>query len=72
MLFRSLEGGKRIAPRLPDAEQLRISRETMQREIETLDPSYKRILNPHIYKVSITEELKDLKLKFIKENIGEK
>src|SRR5574344_673107 len=69
MLKKRLEGGKRIEPRLPDAEQLRLSRETMQREIETLDPSYKRILNPHIYKVSITEELKDLKMKFITENI---
>src|SRR5574344_1769756 len=72
MLKKRLEKGQRVEKRLPDAEQLRVSRETMQREIETLDPSYKRILNPHIYKVSITEELKDLKLKFIKENIGEK
>ncbi|MBR4999243.1 MAG: hypothetical protein IKY10_05115, partial [Clostridia bacterium] len=31
--------------------------------------SYKRILNPHIYKVSITENLKDLKLDFINKNI---
>ena len=41
----------------------------MQKQLETLDESYKRILNPHIYKVSITEKLKDLKLKFIHENI---
>jgi nicotinate phosphoribosyltransferase len=41
----------------------------MQNQLATFDESYKRILNPHIYKVSITEELKDLKLKFIEENI---
>ena len=40
----------------------------MQSQLETLDASFKRILNPHIYKVSITEKLKDLKLDFIKKN----
>src|SRR5574344_19662 len=70
MVIKRLENGQRVSPRLPDAEQLRLSRETMQREIETLDPSYKRILNPHIYKVSMTEKLKDLKLTFINENIN--
>ena len=69
MLKKRLSAGERTEPRLPDAEQLRISRQTMQREIETFDPSYKRILNPHIYKVSMTEELKNLKLSFINENI---
>lgn len=69
MLKKRLENGQRISPRLSDAEQLRLSRETMQKEIETLDPSYKRILNPHIYKVSMTEKLKDMKLSFINANI---
>ena len=69
MLKQRLSKGERTDPRISDAEQLRKSRETMQREIETLDPSYKRILNPHIYKVSITEKLKDLKLQFINANI---
>ena len=69
MLKKRLENGERLQPRLPDAEQLRISRQTMQKEIEMFDPSYKRILNPHIYKVSMTENLKDLKLSFIEENI---
>lgn len=69
MLKKRLENGKRLQPRLSDAEQLRISRQNMQKEIEMFDPSYKRILNPHIYKVSMTEKLKDLKLSFIEENI---
>lgn len=69
LLYQRLSHGERIEPRLSDAEQLRKSRETMQREIETFDQSYKRILNPHIYKVSITERLKELKLSFIKANI---
>lgn len=61
--------GERVTPRIPDAEQLRLSRENMQRQLETLDESYKRILNPHIYKVSVTEKLKDMKLDFINKNI---
>ena len=69
MLKKRLENGKRTEPRLSDSEQLKISRRRMMEEIETLDPSFKRILNPHIYKVSMTEKLKDLKLAFIKANI---
>lgn len=34
------------------------------------DGSYKRILNPHIYKVSISEQLRDLKLRLIQEYFG--
>ena len=69
LLKKRIENGKRLSPRLPDSEQLQISRTTMQSQLETLDASYKRILNPHIYKVSITEKLKDLKLDFINKNL---
>lgn len=64
-----LKDGKRVIEKIDDSLQLRKSRETMQKQLASLDDSYKRILNPHIYKVSITEKLKDLKLGFIKENI---
>lgn len=69
MLKKRLEKGQRIEPRLSDSQQLADSRRRMMAEIETLDASFKRILNPHIYKVSMTEKLKDLKLSFIKANI---
>ncbi len=69
MLKKRIENGKRTEERLPESEQLKLSRRKMREEIETLDASYKRILNPHIYKVSMTEKLKDLKLDFIKSNI---
>lgn len=69
MLKKRLEKGQRIEPRLSDSQQLADSRRRMMVEIETLDASFKRILNPHIYKVSMTEKLKDLKLSFIKANI---
>ena len=64
-----LKGGERTSPRLPEAEQLRLARENMLRQLSSLDESYKRILNPHIYKVSLTENLKELKADFIKKNI---
>ena len=70
LLKKRVEGGKRTTARIPDSEQLTISRKTMREQLETLDESYKRLLNPHIYKVSITEKLKDLKLHFIKDIIA--
>ena len=39
-------------------------------ELDSFDASYKRLLNPHIYKVSITEKLRLLKLDLIKNYLG--
>jgi nicotinate phosphoribosyltransferase len=39
-------------------------------DMETFDPTYKRLLNPHVYKVSITEELRRLKLNLIEKHLG--
>ena len=69
LLKKRLEKGERVVPRLPDSEQLKISRANMQTQLDSLDGSYKRLLNPHIYKVSISEKLKDLKMDFIKKNL---
>ena len=68
MLKKKIENGRRTAPRIPDERQIRLSRERMISEMDEFDDSYKRILNPHIYKVSISEKLKDLKLDFINRN----
>ncbi|MFX0207715.1 MAG: nicotinate phosphoribosyltransferase [Candidatus Hodarchaeota archaeon] len=35
-------------------------------QLQALDPTFKRLLNPHIYKVSLTENLYNLKLDMIK------
>lgn len=69
LLKKKIEGGKRLQKRLDDSQQLKISRKNMENQLETFDESYKRILNPHIYKVSLTEKLKDLKKDFIEKNI---
>ncbi|MDR2135144.1 MAG: nicotinate phosphoribosyltransferase [Treponema sp.] len=46
-------------------------RERVNRDLDSLDPSYKRLLNPHVYKVSITGRLRDLKLKLIQDYLGD-
>ena len=69
LLKKRISKGERVQPRLQDAQQLKISHDNMQKQLEASDESYKRILNPHMYKVSITQKLKDLKMKFIQENI---
>jgi nicotinate phosphoribosyltransferase len=40
-------------------------------ELETFDHSYKRLLNPHVYKVSVTEKLRSVKLELIKNYLGD-
>jgi len=43
-----------------------------QNDLETFDATYKRLLNPHVYKVSITEKLRNLKLELIQKHLGKK
>jgi nicotinate phosphoribosyltransferase len=62
-----LEAGKPCAPPPSLAE---IRRRT-EAELDSLDPSYKRILNPHLYKVSVTARLRDIKLDLIKSHLGD-
>jgi nicotinate phosphoribosyltransferase len=57
-----------IVFREPSLEDIRAK---TRREFESLDHSYKRILNPHIYKVSVTSRLRDLKLELIKNFLGD-
>ncbi len=47
---------------LPDIEEIR---KTRQRDVEHLDPGVRRIMYPHIYHVSLTKKLWDLKQNLI-------
>lgn len=67
MLVLHMKGGKRLHSSTPEAA-LKKARAVASAQLEYLDASYKRILNPHIYKVSVTEELKSFKMLFIKDN----
>lgn len=49
---------------LPDLEQIRLTRNM---DIERLDPGVKRIMNPHIYHVSLSNNLLSLKQNLIDE-----
>ena len=67
LLKEKLKGGKALG----NVTSLRDIQARLKKEIEFLDQSHKRILNPHIYKVSITERLRALKLELIKNYLGE-
>ncbi|MDR2490158.1 MAG: nicotinate phosphoribosyltransferase [Spirochaetaceae bacterium] len=66
LLKKYIESGAQIKPSPPLAD----IRNHCITELDSLDPSYKRILNPHIYKVSISEKLRGLKLDLIKKIFG--
>jgi nicotinate phosphoribosyltransferase len=61
-----MEGGRTLAK-----TSLQEIRDRMNRDVDSLDPSYKRLLNPHIYKVSISQRLRELKLDLIKNYLGD-
>ena len=75
----TLEGSARplLTPRLQDGKPcgenptLPELQKRVRHELELFDPSYMRILNPHIYKVSISWRLRDLKLELIKNYLGD-
>ncbi|OHD62702.1 MAG: nicotinate phosphoribosyltransferase [Spirochaetes bacterium RBG_13_51_14] len=49
-----------------DAPSLQIIKERRQREVDSLDDTFKRLLNPHVYKISLSSRLKDLKTEMIR------
>ncbi|GMO46475.1 MAG: nicotinate phosphoribosyltransferase [Termitinemataceae bacterium] len=67
LLKKRIEGGKQISvnPALGEIQAF------CKKELESFDVSYKRLLNPHIYKVSITSEVRSLKLSLIKSFLGD-
>ncbi|MEN6392597.1 MAG: nicotinate phosphoribosyltransferase [Anaerolineaceae bacterium] len=69
LLMDILKDGKQVyeSPDIEDIRKLRYS------DVEHLDAGVRRIMNPHIYHVSLTQKLWDLKQKLIKDalnNIG--
>ncbi|MDR1507078.1 MAG: nicotinate phosphoribosyltransferase [Treponema sp.] len=67
LLKKRLEKGGAVCP-FPSLEAIQ---KKVKDELSSFDQSYKRILNPHIYKVSVTERLRALKLDLIKNYLGE-
>ena len=61
MLSKKLENGKRVQPK----RSLKEIQQTSASLFAAFDKSYKRLINPHIYKVSLSEELKNLKTELL-------
>ncbi|MCL1993075.1 MAG: nicotinate phosphoribosyltransferase [Spirochaetes bacterium] len=68
MLKVKLDKGKITEP-LPSLADIH---KNMALSLEQFDSTYKRLLNPHIYKVSITEKMRDLKLDLIRKRLGDR
>jgi nicotinate phosphoribosyltransferase len=62
-----LENGVPVPP-FPSLAEIRAHTAS---DLDSLDPSYRRLLNPHVYKVSVTGKLRELKLALIKNYIGD-
>lgn len=61
LLSKVMAGGKICAP-LPSLADIRAG---LRARLERFDSTYLRLLNPHVYKVSISSALRELKLGFI-------
>ncbi len=61
LLVKVMDEGKRCLP-LPGIAEIR---EGLRARLEVFDGTYLRLLNPHVYKVSISSKLKEMKLSFI-------
>jgi nicotinate phosphoribosyltransferase len=66
LLKKRMEAGNATQP----VSSLDALRANTQAELASLDGTYKRLLNPHVYKVSATERLRDMKLSLIKSYLG--
>jgi nicotinate phosphoribosyltransferase len=55
-----------------EAPSLAESKAYFMNRIDSFDTTYMRQLNPHIYKVSISDKLKDLKLGLLKKYLKKK
>ncbi len=63
LLVEVFRDGKRSGP-APDLEGMRARRIA---DLERLDVGVRRLVNPHIYHVSLTEEMKQLQLRMVEE-----
>ena len=61
LLVEILKDGKHVY-NFPSIDEIR---NTLANDLELLDPGVKRLINPHVYHVSLTNKLWDLKMKMI-------
>jgi len=68
LLKKRIENGE-LAARVQTLDEIKTF---AANDLETFDSTYKRLLNPHIYKVSITDRLRALKLELIQKHLGKR
>ncbi|MEA2003111.1 MAG: nicotinate phosphoribosyltransferase, partial [Actinomycetota bacterium] len=66
LLVEVFRDGRRTAP-APSLEEMRALRVA---DLERLDAGVRRLVNPHIYHVSLTDEMKQLQLRLVREARG--
>jgi nicotinate phosphoribosyltransferase len=71
LLARRLSGGKTGGGETSEKPSILEIQNRVRAGLESFDQTYKRMLNPHIYKVSVSEKLRALKLELIKNYLGE-
>ncbi|MDR2608084.1 MAG: nicotinate phosphoribosyltransferase [Treponema sp.] len=67
LLKKRIEEGKPCGAE-PDLAEIRLHAAA---DLECFDQSYKRFLNPHVYKVSVTENLRAMKLQLLENYLGD-
>ena len=67
LLKKRIDGGKLISPNPPLSEV----RNNALQSLADLDPSHRRLINPHLYKVSLSDTLRDLKFDMIGERVND-
>jgi nicotinate phosphoribosyltransferase len=53
-----------------DKPDLAVLQARARRELDRLDDTYKRLINPHLYKVSLSDTLSELKARLIREGLS--
>jgi len=66
LLVHMVSNGQRLTKKQPLSD----IQKRAAKELTSLDSTYKRLINPHIYKVSISERLKKLKKDLVKKALG--
>jgi len=62
-----MKGGRKLHPS-PTIDELRQRRTA---DLERLDPGVRRLINPHVYHVSLTDSLWDMKIGMVRKLMGE-
>ena len=65
LLLPCMRGGLITRP----APEIQMLQNRARAELDRLDDTYRRLINPHVYKVSLSDALTDLKSRLIRENL---